>query len=127
MNNKEFIKETTDYIQGVYNHFESYQKVTWEILKELNRVCKKTGVNYWLCYGTLLGAIRDHGQVPWDYDVDVVSFFEERQKLVETLDAELSEDYYYTYINNSDYYLGGHRLLRVCKKGYSMVRQVKLG
>lgn len=121
MDNKEFLKETTNYVLSIYNHFEFYQKITWEILIEFNRVCQKCGINYWLCYGTLLGAIRDHGQVPWDYDVDVVSFFDDRKKLIDALKTELSDDFYYSYIDNTDFYLGGYRLLRICKKGYSML------
>ena len=116
-----FLKETTDYIESVYRRFELYQSISWDILKEFDRVCKIRSVRYWLAYGTLLGAIRDHGQVPWDYDVDVVSFFDEREKLILALESELSDEYYYTYVNNTDHYPGGHRLLRVCKRGYSMI------
>lgn len=121
MDNKDFINETTVYIQDVYKRFESYQQIVWDILLEFDRICKKNEINYWLCYGTLIGAVRDGGQIPWDYDVDVVMFLKDRQQLIRALESDLSDDYYYTYSNNCKDYLGGSRLLRVCKKGYAMV------
>ena len=121
MDNKEFIKEATGFVQSTYDRFESYQKIVNEILIEFNRVCNKKGVKYWLAYGTLLGAIRDKGQVPWDYDVDVWSFFDDCGKLIDALESELPNEFYYTYVTNTDHYPGGYRLLRVCKKGYSMM------
>ena len=42
------------------------------LLQELERVCKKNGVRYFLDYGTLLGAIRHQDFIPWDDDVDLL-------------------------------------------------------
>ena len=42
------------------------------ILVEFDRFCNKHNLRYCLGYGTLLGAIRHHGFIPWDNDVDVV-------------------------------------------------------
>jgi lipopolysaccharide cholinephosphotransferase len=47
------------------------QLLSVEILDEFDRVCKENGFTYWLDYGTLLGAIRHKGFVPWDDDIDV--------------------------------------------------------
>ena len=41
------------------------------VLCELDRVCKAHGLSYFLAYGTLLGALRHQGFIPWDDDVDV--------------------------------------------------------
>ena len=42
-----------------------------EVILEFDRVCKKLGVEYYADFGTLLGAVRHRGFIPWDDDVDV--------------------------------------------------------
>ena len=62
-----------------------------EMLKELDAFCRDNGIEYVLDSGTLLGAIREHGFIPWDDDVDIVMTgenFERFQKcLAETAPA----------------------------------------
>lgn len=46
------------------------QQVDLLIMKEFDRVCRKIGVGYFLCGGTMLGYVRHNGFIPWDDDVD---------------------------------------------------------
>jgi lipopolysaccharide cholinephosphotransferase len=51
---------------------EELREVQLEILTTLDRVCREHGLTCYLAYGTLLGAVRHGGFVPWDDDVDVM-------------------------------------------------------
>ena len=49
--------------------------------------------SYQLAYGSLLGAIRDGGQITWDYDIDVFIPYEERGQLIEALNRDLKSEF----------------------------------
>lgn len=73
------------------------------ILLEFDRICNKHNIKYILSSGTLLGAVRHGGFVPWDDDVDVEMLSTEYKKLMRVLDDELP-DIYETHSNSNDAY-----------------------
>jgi len=56
------------------------QKIMSNMLKEFNRICRKYNLKYWCIGGTLIGAIRHNGWVPWDGDGDVGMLKEDYEK-----------------------------------------------
>ena len=117
MNNKEFEKEMLDFIHRSYEEFLNYQNIVNDILDEFHRVCKISGIDYFVGFGSLLGLIRDNGNIPWDYDIDVVVPINQRDDMIKALNSNLNSEYYYVYKNNTKHYPTS--CLRVCKKGYS--------
>lgn len=59
-----------------------YQSVLLEVLIEFDRVCRDSGVFYSLDSGTLIGAIRHQGFIPWDDDIDVIMTRENYEKFI---------------------------------------------
>lgn len=56
------------------------QEKCFEILQEIDRVCKCAGLTYYIYSGTLLGAVRHKGFIPWDDDIDLVMMRDEYEK-----------------------------------------------
>ena len=48
------------------------QKVALNVLVKIDEICRKLNLEYALAYGTLIGAVRHKGFIPWDDDVDIM-------------------------------------------------------
>ena len=60
-----------------------------ELLIFIDKVCNKYDLDYWLGFGTLLGAVRHGGFIPWDDDIDIVILRKDYNKLIEVLPEEM--------------------------------------
>ena len=78
------------------------------LLKELDYVCKQNGLQYWLDAGTLIGAIRHKGFIPWDDDIDVAMMREDYEKIIDAFNkssrnSDIYADYYRDTKNTCQY------------------------
>lgn len=64
---------------------EEIKKAQLEILVYVDKICKENNIKYTIAYGTLLGAIRHKGFIPWDDDIDIMLVRDEYEKLLEVL------------------------------------------
>ena len=69
------------------------QMKQYELLCEIDRICRKNSINYYLDSGTLLGAVRHQGFIPWDDDIDVGMFRKDYEKFKSILNEELNNKY----------------------------------
>lgn len=76
---------------------EETMKRAWaaqiEVVKEIERICKKYNLNYYAGYGTLLGAVRHKGFIPWDDDMDIFMLRDDYGAFLSVVEKEMPEGY----------------------------------
>lgn len=72
-------------------HLRAVQQKELDILREIHRVCERNGLDYWLDGGTILGAVRHGGFIPWDDDIDLAMRREDLPRFVEAAQRELPD------------------------------------
>ena len=88
-----FLFKSTDI--KVTGTLRNIQLMYLELLKFIDNVCNKYDLEYWLAYGTLIGAVRHEGFIPWDDDCDIIMMREDYNKLIDVLPKEISKYPYF--------------------------------
>lgn len=71
-----------------------------DILIEVDKICRKHNIPYWLDSGTLLGAVRHGGFIPWDDDMDICVMRKDYKLLKKYLSEELSDKFCFYRLDN---------------------------
>jgi lipopolysaccharide cholinephosphotransferase len=71
------------------------QLIMLDMLIEFDAICKKHQLQYWLDSGTLLGAVRHCGFIPWDDDIDLSMPIEDYNKFLLIAESELSSEIFF--------------------------------
>ena len=74
-------KEVQEYLDRVHDS-------DFAMLSEVDRICKKNGIQYFLHGGTFLGAVRHQDFIPWDDDVDILFLRKDYEKFLEVFESE---------------------------------------
>ena len=75
-------------------NLHTLQDVLLSILTDINSICMENNINYTVCGGTCLGAIRHEGFIPWDDDIDIFIAKTEFTKFIEALEKTCPEKYH---------------------------------
>lgn len=91
METAEFYKEEIRCGWRVDEKTKKVWAVQLEMLDEVERICKKYGLKYFADSGTLIGAVRHQGYIPWDDDIDLVMLREDYETFLKVAPGELKE------------------------------------
>ena len=97
------------------------QLIQQDLIGEVARICKKCGIHFNMVGGTMLGAIRHKGYIPWDDDADIGFLRTEYEKFREACKTELNhEKYYMQDLRDTEGYRWGYGKLR--RRGTAFIR-----
>ncbi len=79
---------------------EEQKKIMLDILLDFDRVCRENDITYSLAYGTLLGAVRHKGFIPWDDDIDVTVTRANYNKIKNIMNEQLNAGHRFVCVEN---------------------------
>ena len=82
----------------MYNEYDEEEldhikEVELMILKDFVEICDNNDIEYYLIFGTQIGAIRHQGFIPWDDDIDIMMFREDYEKFLKVMEENPNEKY----------------------------------
>ena len=89
------------------NYKRKLQLKILDIVKDIDKLCRENNIEYYILYGSALGAIRHKGFIPWDDDFDIGMTYDNYKKFLNVCEKKLDKNKYYvqTYEKEKNYYL----------------------
>ena len=109
---KGFLEEEERCGYVVSKQIKEVWAVELDLLSEFQRVCDKYDIKYVACGGTMLGAVRHNGFIPWDDDIDIMMLRSEYDKLCSIAPREFGHPYFFQTEYTDFGTLRGHAQLR---------------
>lgn len=109
-----FLEEEVRCGYTVSEEMKEVWAVELDLLNEFDEICKKNNIEYIACGGTILGAVRHKGFIPWDDDIDLMLSRKNYNKLLQ-IRAEFNDPYFFQTEENDSGSLRGHAQLRNSK------------
>lgn len=109
---EDFLNEETRNGFLVSHDMKKAWSVELDLAQELIRVCDKHNLKIAANFGTLLGAVRHKGFIPWDDDMDFTMLREDYEKLCEIATSEFQHPYCFQFSNSGSGFINGHAKLR---------------
>lgn len=91
---EEFYKEEVRNDYKISSEMKKIWSIELDLFNQLDRICKKHNITYYADGGTLLGAVRHHGFIPWDDDMDFMMYRDDFEKLC-SVASEFKEPYFF--------------------------------
>ena len=108
-----------NYFQGEIRddfYIEPMMKCAWaaeiEVLEVVAEICNRHNIQYFADYGTLLGAVRHKGFIPWDDDIDISMFRSDYERFLKIAPAELPSGWQILNIHNNPFHHQLHTIVR---------------
>lgn len=105
--------------------FEKLQSVQLEIASVIKNICEKNGLRYFLAYGTLIGAIRHNGFIPWDDDIDIMMPYPDLLEFERLCKIEMPTGYFYQSMETDPQFR--YPIVRVRKNGTLLIEENNAG
>lgn len=119
------VNERGDSLENKVYIVSEKRKLLWklevEILAEFQRICEKHSLKYFAIGGTLLGAVRHQGFIPWDDDIDLAMMREDYEKFICIAKDEMNEPFFLQTPDTDTGYYYGH--LKIRMNGTTCIRR----
>ncbi len=90
---------------------DELKKIQLKILDTLISFCERNNIKYWLTYGSLLGAVRHKGYIPWDDDIDIGMLRADFDRLMQEFNRQNTRYKFYCIENNKGFFYPFGKLL----------------